>query len=466
MKIKSKVSVHNRFDIVKNGEWIGFAENIILDQTYSRLCNFQSYFVNIHFGTGAGTPMASRSSLFAHLGTKIASVEEVVTAFPTSKVTKKITLNPEEYIDSILTEVGIAYGATNTYLMTHAMIKDSEGNPLSIEKGSLDVVEIYASVFVTLINNETLKFSQTAFYDENTKNLLLAYLLNGTTYGTFIDIGKSHDELTTLSNNQIVASNTPTITVDISNKKRTYSARFSISQGGETNGINEFGLRDILRFRPITSERIEDYAIETADGIKTEFDLPFTHLSNLVTKLNGVVLEYSEYIDNQYKGFMQLTELLDYTYNNYLQMWLINLFAVENSNEQTAIVKLRESINGKNIFGEFMGTSSLNSQLSIYSSADGSEWSLLKTFYSKNSNIANWELNITDDNLYYKFNSGGYTSQYIRNIRLLAEKPVVRFSTPPISGGVITISGDIPYYPKDENHLLDVTFEITFGEGV
>ncbi len=40
MKIKTGVNLHNRFDVVKNGEWVGYAENIILDQMYTRICNF------------------------------------------------------------------------------------------------------------------------------------------------------------------------------------------------------------------------------------------------------------------------------------------------------------------------------------------------------------------------------------------------------------------------------------------
>src|SRR5690606_23159649 len=107
MKIKAGVNFHNRFDIVKNGEWVGYAENIILNQMYNRICNFNSYFVNIHFGTGSGTPTPDRTSLFNHLGTKTAVVEETIKALPTSKVTKKIVLRPEEYVGQTITEVGV-----------------------------------------------------------------------------------------------------------------------------------------------------------------------------------------------------------------------------------------------------------------------------------------------------------------------------------------------------------------------
>lgn len=70
---KMNVNIHNRFDIwsknIETGEekQLGYAENIVLDQMYTRLCARSSYFVNIHFGTGTGTLSASRTSLFTHL---------------------------------------------------------------------------------------------------------------------------------------------------------------------------------------------------------------------------------------------------------------------------------------------------------------------------------------------------------------------------------------------------------------
>jgi len=134
LKAKIDTKIHNRFDVFfKNIETgiekqIGYAENIVLDQIYTRLCGRTPYFVNIHFGTGAGTPSAERTTLFTHLGTKTAINDAQSKALPISYWRQKIVLNPNEYVGSVLTEVGIAYGATNTNLVTHAMIKDMNGN--------------------------------------------------------------------------------------------------------------------------------------------------------------------------------------------------------------------------------------------------------------------------------------------------------------------------------------------------
>ena len=140
MHVNQDVNIHNRFDIEVRDSITGelkqkaIAYNIVLNQMYTRLCAGNSYFVNIHFGTGTGTPTPERTSLFSHLGTKSAVTDKLIKAFPVSKWKRKIVLNPEEYVEETITEVGIAYGSSASNLVTHAMLKDSEGNTISITK--------------------------------------------------------------------------------------------------------------------------------------------------------------------------------------------------------------------------------------------------------------------------------------------------------------------------------------------
>ena len=156
MNIKGNSVLHNRFDIVvsnaETNEVIqkAQAENIVLDRMYTRLCNFQTYFVNIVFGTGTGTPTASGTTLFNRLGYKSAVDEEIVRSYPTSKWVRKIRLESSEYNGSTITEVGISEDTTS--VNTHAMITDAEGSPLSITKNSIMVVDIYATVFIEIPN--------------------------------------------------------------------------------------------------------------------------------------------------------------------------------------------------------------------------------------------------------------------------------------------------------------------------
>ena len=134
MDIKgSNAILHNRFDIVEldaiTGEVLRtsqalMAENIVLDRMYTRLCNFQTYFDYIVFGTGEGVPTPDRTVLFNRLGSKAATTEEVIRSYPNSKWVRKCRLDTLEYNGQRITEVGISDSTTN--INTHAMITDAE----------------------------------------------------------------------------------------------------------------------------------------------------------------------------------------------------------------------------------------------------------------------------------------------------------------------------------------------------
>lgn len=151
MRAVVKPKFHNRFDIVVTNvltnevEIIGQAENMVLDRMYTRLVTLGSYFDQIVFGTGSGTMDPTRTTLFNRVGNKPCSTVELIRAFPVSKWTKSIRLEATEYNGNILTEVGISETTTN--INTHAMITDAEGNQLTIEKTSVRIIDIYATVF-------------------------------------------------------------------------------------------------------------------------------------------------------------------------------------------------------------------------------------------------------------------------------------------------------------------------------
>ncbi len=292
MKAKIGVSLHNRFDIVKNGEWVGFAENIVLNAMYSRLCNFSTHFVNIHFGTGAGTPTPDRTSLFSHLGTKAAVDEEIIKALPTSRYTRKITLNPEEYVGSTITEVGIAYGSVISNLITHAMIKDSEGNPLSISKTDLDVIVIYATVFISLAGETGVSYLPAH------NNPLINYLTGGSVPGNSISVGESYAD-TVLKVNAPLATNTPSPVVDVANKKRTASTRFGVSQANKPlteTGI-DWGVR-LNMFQKYADHQVTAEVLGAWSESNKTFTLKGRRNSNIEILADGVVTTHTEQTTN------------------------------------------------------------------------------------------------------------------------------------------------------------------------
>lgn len=156
MKIKINPKFHNIFSIVVTNsitgevELKGKAENMVLDRMYTRVVAFSSYFDQIVFGKGTGSMDPTRTTLFNRVGNKPCSTIELIQAFPTSKWTKSIRLEAAEYNGNILTEVGISDTTTN--INTHAMITDSEGNSLTIEKTPTRIIDIYATVFIEFEN--------------------------------------------------------------------------------------------------------------------------------------------------------------------------------------------------------------------------------------------------------------------------------------------------------------------------
>ncbi|WP_392654718.1 hypothetical protein [Dehalococcoides sp. THU4] len=360
MKVKTKVDFHNRFDIYKNGEWIGKAENIVLDQMYTRICNFSTYFVNIHFGTGTGTTTPDRTTLFSYLGTKTAATEETIKALPTSSWTRKITLAPEEYVGETLTEVGIAYGSTASYLVTHALITDSEGNPIAISKTAIDLIEIYATVFIQLNNSAEVSFVECKFDATGFGNKLVDYFCGSSMSTIPMTIGYSGNVDGRVSTLAKLGEVAPTVTVDVANKKRSYYGRFSVDQGNERVSITEAGLEDILRFLPVTSQSVEDVAIGTGDGVTTIFNLPNGNISNLVVKKDGVEVSYAVHNDNAFVGSVPFSEYIDYN-AEYAELQIAGWQCVEyedfsiSSSSGYKYSKVKESLNGKRMFGTFKG---------------------------------------------------------------------------------------------------------------
>ena len=157
MENNIKTSLHNRFDLVvtdaKTGEVKQRATsyNIILDYYFEYLIARSTGKLSyMHVGTGTGTLSQTRRELFAYLGSKRTEVVEVVKAYPTSYIRKKIVLLPGDYVGQRITEVGFASYDSRTALMTHSMLKDSEGNQIAILKTATDVITIYGTFYLTV----------------------------------------------------------------------------------------------------------------------------------------------------------------------------------------------------------------------------------------------------------------------------------------------------------------------------
>ena len=309
MKVTQNVSIHNKFDIEVRDFITGelkqevTAYNIVLNAMWSRLVNLTAYFTNIHFGTGSGSLDPTRTSLFSWLGQKSATNTEVIKELPVSSWRRQIVLKPEEFVGQNLTEVGIAYGTGSSNLVTHAMLKDAEGNPISIIKTATDVVTIFATVFVTFsTDNATL-----CGMPDN--NPLVNYLVGGSTFPSCsYYVGPSDIETFEISPGNGASEtfgSTSSVSIanwvkDVANKKITTPAmRFGTATGNGDILEASFGSETSSPIFRITlplegvfvGQPYVDVPIGVGDGSTDKFLLPSKNIKqdSITTKVNGSI---------------------------------------------------------------------------------------------------------------------------------------------------------------------------------
>lgn len=493
MKAKVGVNFHNRFDVVKNGEWVGYAENIILDQMYDVICNFTSnWFYRIYFGTGTGIPTSDRTALFSSLGYKNAETDNIVKAFPTSSFTRKITLLPSEYVGETITEVGIA--TSGGLLLTHAMIKDSEGNPLSVEKTDLDVVEIYATVFTTINSGDVAGTYMTQInnrlFDYFTSNSTMSnpdFVLSSSPFRSDHKGIFPYKSYTTSSNK----------TVDSLNRKTIFTKRVDITEIPPPIfqfGLDDICVRNVWTLPTWAGQEFKDVTLGVGDGETLKFPFPQYPLldasSNVEIKVDGnVVSNYTlENIQSpftEHLSLLDLADLADSTYEHFDSSVIapingvsVGVTDVASSNKRTVYFKLLDptSIVGKTIESYMYGGSSITSNgaptMEVSTSDDGENWTVLYTG-SVSGTTGYRSYTFTEPANYVRlayWNSGSSTRSatvyWTRMYPSDSEKPTVVFDTPPAEGALVVAKYKVSPMYKNENYVLDLTVELQFGEGV
>jgi hypothetical protein len=153
-KFDVMAAIHNRFDVEvihpDGSKDMAVAHNIILDALWTRMSTSPAWFKSIAFGSGTGTLSAARTDLFTRISAKTAdTLVYDYTHFTSGYVTfrQQIQIGAGEQTGQVLREVGIAYDNSANHLLTHALLKDMNGNTISITIGALDVINIYATVF-------------------------------------------------------------------------------------------------------------------------------------------------------------------------------------------------------------------------------------------------------------------------------------------------------------------------------
>jgi len=515
MEVQVPIKLHNKFEIevrdAKTDEILkeGYAFNVILDQYFSRLLSTDSpdNLKSISFGTGTGTIDASRTTMFTYSGNKTATTVETVRTIESSYIKKTIALEPEEYVGYIFSEVGFSNGST---LTTHAMIKDSEGNPITIEKTGVNRIVFYATFYITL---PPLILGQPAQWYTAGSNALLTNLLAGhgrTTIARTIRFSGMRGAVNTTKYQRTYGSvsttnagNSPATREVISNTPRA-----SISScNGPINLIaweNVFAI-DIPHPGIWEEMLIEGVTLGVGDGVITDFDFPVPELVENSEKIyvNGILktkgVDYSiDYVSTNtpnscynllfdkpatnphrpelgpmYRVQQGLDSIISASASS-------NIGWTDESGINTAIpwsqyemmIDAGEPILPHSIYLGGYSNSGYMLAPKLWGSNDGVNWTQIFALTGVSSDITVlYTTYSTTAYRYWKF--GGYSSlgYYDRmfghnRTYFLSGRKMLRFNAPIAIDDVVTTDFKTSIIPKTSNFVLDINWRLKFDRGI
>lgn len=290
-KLKRHAVIHNRFDLIVLDATSGqvkqtaVAYNIILNRWFDCLTATGSvswecsHLVRIAFGSGTGTLDAARTTMFSQIGSKDASVLDTVYDEPTSYVRKEIRLGADEFNGTTITEVGFQDNYTSWYyLVTHAFLKDSEGNQIAIAKTENDVVIIRGTFYVTFTQGG---FGTNGVYAPARENLVISCLFGNNNLPMIARFSRFEHDTPAQMGVRYHGSKSTTLascTVD----RAAWQIHYPVFTWGDTQcngqivkqigmpGFAAMSLPDASIFTPIS---VSHLPIGTGDGITKEFDI-------------------------------------------------------------------------------------------------------------------------------------------------------------------------------------------------
>ena len=143
--------------------------NVVLDQIIDAVTNSTwGYSFGIAIGDGSGTPSASDTQLFHEIKKFTASTGEKKKKDNNTllfSVSVTIPASTSEVYD--ISEVGVCFYQDT--LVTHALILDSEGNPITIKKKDTDKIILNCELYIT-------------FESEDIENFDVANFVKGSSY--------------------------------------------------------------------------------------------------------------------------------------------------------------------------------------------------------------------------------------------------------------------------------------------
>ena len=448
------------------------AENVVLDQFYHYLFSNQVYgrtgINTMHYGSGSGTISPSRTSLFTQIGAK--SLTDVASDTTPELVTftGKIIISESEHIGEYLREVGLSwemYRYAGNTLITHALLTDSEGNPISIgPKTGTQIIELYCTVYIqksatmspfpnalstylvstnyasAYLHNPTVYPQGIGFpsgsYDSATKTYTTGVLriaaASGNNYGVMLNISNRN-----ITSEQIVF---PNLTVF---PKYTFLERqIGVGDGSQRCFSFTKGLiypdSDVIKVGGVTKTRGVDYTIIQGSDLTPLHEpsviLPYGGLTPKVYSSDGSKQMLSLLATMPTEPFPQgyPSVVLDYQ----------SLFRFNNI-----------ALSYVSTYGSYTGV--------VYGSTDGSTWTLIGE-----AAIGSRESGTTLDalNAEYRYlwvsSGGNYTGKAVTGVMAYGKYNIM-FATAPANAEVITAKWDVDVPPKDGTLFYDLQIAYT-----
>lgn len=514
-----RASIHNRFDVevldAVTGELKQRARgyNVICDALWDQLFSTSSestmpwtnwapknYFNYILYGAGSGTPSASDTALFSQIAAiQIVNTSDVeITVDRNNSVAygrAAVTIQAEEAVGETITEIGVGYDAT--HCVTHALLEDMNGNPISITKTDADVIKIYATIFlhwpaaawyggsVNLPNPENDGFYRT----------LLGRKFVSASPGLFwLAAAKSSIQTVGVYDN---GSSTPRFTTVASRADKKISAayRFPATDGrgpiryiavgiyvGRNSGLY-FDMQaralPLLMGSWFSPPAITGEAVGTGDGTTQDFRTAFPVRSGASVKVNGAAASATVRAGapdgtalhkwlNPVDGLNAAGVLL-YPFSGYSvsdDNGLSNALGrahtsalLENPFFAVGLASLE--VKGVNIHGAFTVTAEASDDLETWTDAGS---------LTVSSDWSNWQsLTIPaalQTKRFFRLTYTGNTEYCYLKATVPGSAPAynIHFDAPPAAGAVITADYVPDCIAKDENHVFDLTLELTLGE--
>jgi hypothetical protein len=231
----------------------------------------------IHIGTGTGTLAVTRTQLFTFLAARYSTFHArgINEAAWTAYYTQRATWTEAEHQNTTIREVGLGSYSLATDLSTHALIEDSEGNPIALAKGAWDVLTVYSTVYIELSHSYD-NFSFITGSHATQRNVLLDKVYRNTSVNMNTSLSPTHlfEIRYGRSSAAVASSNLPVLTeitrhnlaktgthisYNTANKRVDINQRLAAASGNHADGIWEIGVAWLERsadydagFKPTT----------------------------------------------------------------------------------------------------------------------------------------------------------------------------------------------------------------------